>query len=101
MSKNKISIIAGIICVAFLLLWFSDILPKAAAVSSAEKYMKEQLYGEFYEAEYAEYSPAHDSYFVYFSGGPNPSGEMGTTRHIGVYYRWFPFFVWYDSMYPG
>ena len=63
--------------------------------------MNEQLYGEFYDAEYVEYSPAHDSYFVYFSGGPNPSGEMGTTRHIGVYYRFFPFFVWYDSMYPG
>ncbi len=100
-NKNKLSFIFGAVCVAFLLFWFSGILPKTAAKSSAEKYMNNQLYGEYYNAEYVEYSPAHDSYFVYFSGGPNPSGEMGTTRHIGVYYRFFPFFVWYDSMYPG
>lgn len=102
MVSKKLSLVLGILCAAFLILWFSDILPKAAAKSVAEKYMKnEVLYGEQYHAEYAEYSPAHDSYFVYFSGGPNPSGEMGTTRHIGVYYRYFPFFVWYDSMFPG
>lgn len=102
MKAKKLSLVLGIFCIAFLILWFSDILPKQVAKSVAEKYMKnEVLYGEQYHAEYAEYSPAHDSYFVYFSGGPNPSGEMGTTRHIGVYYRYFPFFVWYDSMYPG
>ena len=102
MKAKKLSLVLGIFCIAFLILWFSDILPKHIAKSVAEKYMKsEVLYGEFYETEYAEYSPAHDSYFVYFSGGPNPSGEMGTTRHIGVYYRFFPFFVWYDSMSPG
>lgn len=101
MKNKKFSAFLGIICAAILILWFSGILPKQFAKSAAEKYMENQLYGEFYDAEYAEYSPAHDSYFVYFSGGPNPSGEMGTTRHIGVYYRWFPFFVWYDSMYPG
>ena len=102
MVRKKLPLILRILCAAFLILWFSDILPKQIAESVAEKYMKnEVLYGEQYHAEYAEYSPAHDSYFVYFSGGPNPSGEMGTTRHIGVYYRFFPFFVWYDSMYPG
>lgn len=99
--KKKIYSAIIIFCAAFVILWFSGILPKQAAAFAAEKYMESQLYGEYYEAEYAEYSPAHDSYFVYFSGGPNPSGEMGTTRHIGVYYRYFPFFVWYDSMYPG
>lgn len=101
MKNKKAYLFLGVLCVLFLVLWFSDILPKAAAKSAAEKYMNEQLYGEFYDAEYAEYSPAHDSYFVYFSGGPNPDGKMGTTRHVGVYYRYFPFFVWYDSMYPG
>ena len=102
MVSKKLSLVLGILCAAFLILWFSDILPKQVAKSVAEKYMKnEVLYGEQYHAEYAEYSPAHDSYFVYFSGGPNPSGEMGTTRHVGVYYRYFPFFVWYDSMFPG
>lgn len=101
MNAKKLSAIIGAVMLIFAIFWFSGILPKEFAKSSAEKYMKNQLYGEFYEAEYAEYSPAHDSYFVYFSGGPNPSGEMGTTRHIGVYYRYFPFFVWYDSMYPG
>ena len=102
MVKKKLSLVLVILCLAFLILWFSDILPKQVAKSVAEKYMKnEVLYGEQYHAEYAEYSPAHDSYFVYFSGGPNPSGEMGTTRHIGVYYRFLPFFVWYDSMNPG
>ena len=102
MVMKKLSLVLGIFCAVFMILWFSGILPKAAAKSVAEKYMKnEVLYSEQYHAEYAEYSPAHDSYFVYFSGGPNPSGEMGTTRHIGVYYRFFPFFVWYDSMYPG
>lgn len=93
--------IIGAVCVIVLALWFSDILPKAIAESVAEKYMENQLYGEFYDVEYAEYSPAHDSYFVCFSGGPNPEGEMGTTRHVGVYYRYFPFFVWYDSINPG
>lgn len=102
MVNKKLALILGIFCAVFLVLWFSGILPKECAKSAAENYMKNDvLYGEYYKAEYAEYSPAHDSYFVYFSGGPNPSGEMGTTRHIGVYYRYFPFFVWYDSMYPG
>ena len=99
--KKKTNVVIGIFCAVFVVLWFSGVLPKLAAKSAAEKYMESQLYGEYYKAEYTEYSPAHDSYFVYFSGGPNPSGEMGTTRHIGVYYRYFPFFVWYDSMYPG
>ena len=98
---KKISLAVGALFVVFLVLWFSDILPKAVAESVAESYMSEQLYGEYYDAEYVEYSPAHDSYFVYFSGGPNPSGEMGTTRHVGVNYRYFPAFVWCDSMYPG
>ena len=102
MKAKIISAVLGVFCVAFLILWFSDFLPKQVAISTAEKYMEnEVLYGEQYHAEYAEYSPAHDSYFVFFSGGPNPSGKMGTTRHIGVYYRYFPFAVWYDSMYPG
>ena len=100
--KNKaLRIAVGSLCLVLLLLWFGGILPKEAAKISAREYMDQQLYGEFYRVQYAEYSPAHDSYFVYFSGGPNPNGEMGTTRHIGVYYRWLPFFVWYDSMYPG
>lgn len=99
--KRKSTLIIGSLCAVILVFWFSGILPKAAAKSVAENYMENQLYGEFYDAEYAEYSPAHDSYFVYFSGGPNPEGEMGTTRHIGVCYRYFPFFVWYDSINPG
>ena len=99
--KNIIRITAGLLCVLLAVLWISEVIPKAIAKSAAESYMQNRLYGEFYDAEYVEYSPAHASYFVYFSGGPNPSGEIGTTRHIGVYYRWFPFFVWYDSMYPG
>lgn len=101
LKKKAFVLLAGLLFAVLLLLWFSGILPKEAAKISAEKYMENQLYGEFYKVRYAEYSPAHDSYFVYFSGGPNPNGEMGTTRHIGVYYRWLPFFVWYDSMYPG
>ncbi len=101
MKKKTVTMIAGLLCTVLLLLWFGGILPKEAAKIAAENYMKNQLYGEQYEVRYAEYSPAHDSYFVYFSGGPNPEGEMGTTRHIGVYYRWFPFFVWYDSINPG
>ena len=102
MKIKKSSVILTTLFSVFLILWFSGILPKEAAKLSAERYMKnEVLHGEYYHAEYVEYSPAHDSYFVYFSGGPNPSGEMGATRHIGVYYRYFPFFVWYDSMYPG
>ncbi len=101
LKKKIITLVFGTLCLVFLVLWFSDVLPKQAAKSAAESYMENQLYGEFYKAEYVEYSPAHDSYFVYFSGGPNPEGEMGTTRHIGVYYRYFPVSVWYDSMYPG
>lgn len=99
--KKRITLIAGAICAVILVFRFTGILPKTVAKSVAENYMNNQLYGEFYDAEYAEYSPAHDSCFVYFSGGPNPEGEMGTTRRIGVCYRYFPFFVWYDSINPG
>ena len=99
--KKKIITVFLVFVLVFALLWFSDILPAQAAKIAAKSYMKEQLYGEHYKIEYSEYSPAHDSYFVYFSGGPNPEGKIGTTRHVGVYYRYFPFFVWYDSMYPG
>lgn len=101
MKQKIFRLIAVILIPAAAMLFLSGIIPEAFAKASAARYLKGRPYGEYYRAEYAEYSPAHDSWFVYFSGGPNPLGEPGTTRHIGVYYRWIPFFVWYDSMNPG
>ena len=40
---KKLSLVLGIFCIAFLVLWFSGILPKAAAKSVAEKYIKNEV----------------------------------------------------------
>lgn len=98
--KKKTAVIIAL-CLLFAALWLLDILPPEVAKIPARIHMDAEEFGETYRIEYAEYSPAHDSYFVYFSGGPSSGGENEITRNVGVYYRYFPFFVWYDSMYPG
>ncbi len=81
-----------------VVLWFTDVLPLQAAKAVAEGYMAKQEDGRQYTLVDAEYSPAHDCYFVYFmekkSGFPKQ-------RNVGVLYRYFPFFPAFDSAYPG
>lgn len=93
--KRRIIIIT---VVAFILLWFSDFLPKQVVKIVAGNYISKQEDGNDYKLKDVEYSPAHDCYFAYYYKKENPSGE---TRNIGVYYRWLPFDVYFDSAYPG
>lgn len=83
-----ISLILGL-----LLLWFSDILPIQVAKIVASIYIRGETTEDF-QIIGADYSPAHDAYFVYFKSGDHQ-------RNIGIYYRYFPFDVYFDSYYPG
>lgn len=82
--------------ILFCVLWFSEILPKQVAQLVASSYMNHQEDGSDYQVLDVEYSPAHDSYFVYFINQKNKH-----QRNIGVYYRLFPYKVYFDSNYPG
>ena len=88
MKKKAVIIISLVL--AFLLFWFSGILPKYIASLVARGYMDNS-----YTYLYTEYSPAHDMYLSYFE---NDNGE---DRHLGIIYRFFPFDVLYDSAFPG
>lgn len=92
LAKKGITIIA----IIFILLWFSDILPPKVAEVVAAIYMNVQEDGSEYDLVSSEYSPAHDCYFVYFE-----NRDSSTQRHVGIYWRFFPFDVYYDSNYPG
>lgn len=95
-SKRRIVIVLAI--VVFAALWFSDLLPRQAVKLVAGMYLAQQEDGRDYRLMDVEYSPAHDCYFAYFGHRENPAAE---TRNIGVYYRWLPFDVYFDSAYPG
>ena len=58
--------------------------------------MLEQDGGKNYEVSGADYSPAYDCYFVYFV-----NDGSSKQRNIGIYYRYFPFVIYFDSNYPG
>jgi len=87
-------IIVFILILILVTLWFSDILPLQVAKVTAIIYMRQVEDHEDFQLIDAEYSPAHDTYFVYFK-----SGDIN--RNIGIYYRYFPFEVYFDSFYPG
>ncbi len=94
-NKNKVIIITALL-IAFLLLWFSDILPLKVADAISISYISKQNDGREYSVIGSDYSPAHDCYFVYFS-----KSENSKQRNIGIYYRFLPFDVYFDSYYPG
>lgn len=88
MKKWTVPLVSALI--SFALFWGSGILPKITAGLVARAHMDKG-----YTYLFTEYSPAHDMYMCYFEG------ENGEDRHLGVVYRYFPFFVLYDSFYPG
>ncbi|MFT4145281.1 MAG: hypothetical protein QM644_12565 [Mobilitalea sp.] len=94
----KKKLIVSVILAAFIILWFSDFLPKQVVKVVASNYISKQEDGDNYKFKLVEYSPAHDSYMVYFYDTENSDAEL---RNLGVYYRWFPFKVYYDSVFPG
>lgn len=96
--KKKSGIIVTVLIVSFLMLWFSDVLPKQVVKLVSSSYMLKQEDGDSYKLKNVEYSPAHDCYFAYFYYEQDPEGN---TRNIGVYHRWFPFDVYFDSKFPG
>lgn len=96
--KKKKGLVIGIIILAFSILWFSDFLPKQVVKIVAGNYITRQENGDKYKLKEVEYSPAHDCYFAYFYEKENLEGK---TRNIGVYYRYFPISVYFDSASPG
>ncbi|MDF2840927.1 MAG: hypothetical protein K0Q99_1699 [Clostridia bacterium] len=96
--KKKHFITIFIVAVIFLTLWFSDFLPKQIVKVVAGNYISNQVDGVDYKLKDVEYSPAHDCYFAYYVNEKEPNAR---TRNIGVYYRWFPVSVYFDSAYPG
>ncbi len=95
-KKHVVTII--IISVVFLALWFSEFLPKQVVKIVAGNYISKQEDSAKYKLKDVEYSPAHDCYFAYYQ---NENDSNAETRNIGVYYRWFPVKVYFDSAYPG
>lgn len=96
--KQKRLVAIFFIAVAFLALWFSDILPKQVVKVVANNYISKQEVSIEYRLKDVEYSPAHDCYFAYYENENDANAE---TRNIGIYYRWFPVWVYFDSAYPG
>lgn len=97
-SKSKKTIIMIITVIIFMLLWFSEFLPKQVVRVVADYYLSRQEDSKNYRFINVEYSAAYDCYFAYYYKKEAPNGE---TRNIGVYYRWLPFQVYFDSAYPG
>ncbi len=95
--KNNSLIIVIIIILFFSTLWFTEVelLPLKVAKIVAVKYMSHQEDGADYKVIGAEYSPAHECYFVNFIN-KNTSAD----RNIGIYYQYFPFEIYFDSDNP-
>jgi hypothetical protein len=96
--KNKRFITIIVIVIVFLALWFSGVLPEEMVKVVAHNYISKHGDGVEYKFKNVEYSSAHDCYFAYYEYENDPNAE---TRNIGVYYRWFPVWVYFDSAFPG
>lgn len=94
--RRNLRLVITIMVIGFVLLWFSDFLPQRVAEVVASGYMSKQEDGNEYDLIGADYSNAHDCYMVYFE---DESGAR--QRNIGIYWRYFPFNVYFDSDYPG
>jgi hypothetical protein len=81
--RRNLRLVITIMVIGFVLLWFSDFLPQRVAEVVASGYMSKQEDG-------------NDCYMVYFE---DESGAR--QRNIGIYWRYFPFNVYFDSDYPG
>lgn len=97
MNINR-TIYAFIVVVSIVLayLWFSDYLPLKVSEAMATRYLLNQENGNKYELIGSDYSSAHDCYFVYFI-----NEETSEQRNIGIYYRFLPINIFFDSAYPG
>ena len=93
MKKKRICIVLGIVAI-FLIMWFSKFLPKQVVKLVAINYMSQQEDGSMFKLKEVDYSSAHNAYFAYFDNNENLNEE---TRNIGIYYKWFPFYVYFDS----
>ena len=91
MTKKKRILILMVVLI-FGILWFSHALPIQLSKVTAAYYLSTQADGEGYHITGADFSGPFDSYFVYFEN------EAGEKRNIGVYYRYLPFDVRFDSM---
>lgn len=96
MKKRKKCVALGIIAI-FLMMWFSKCLPKQVVKLVAINYMAQQEDGAKFILKEVDYSSAHNAYFAYFDNQEDMDGE---TRNIGIYYKWFPFYVYFDSQKP-
>jgi hypothetical protein len=96
--KKRIQKTAVIVIILTLMtMWFTDLLPEQVAKLLATHYMSSEPNGASYDVVDVSYSPAKDCYYVYFNNGLETPPE----RIIGVYHRYFPIDVFYDSHYPG
>ncbi|MGE4282832.1 MAG: hypothetical protein AB7G87_03850 [Clostridia bacterium] len=96
--KKKRFVTIIVIVVGFLTLWSSGFLPKQMVKVVTGNYISKQEDGVEYRLKDVEYSSAHDCYFAYYM---NKNDSNGETRNIGVYYRWLPVWVYFDSGSPG
>lgn len=95
--KKKDLVTLSIIAIIFLTLWFSGFLPKQVARIVADNYIEAQGNNVEYKLKDVDYSSAHNCYFAYYLDENNPNAK---TRNIGVYYRWLPLWVYFDSELP-
>ena len=93
MKKKRICMVLSIVII-FLLMWFSKFLPKQVVKLVAINYMSQQEDGSMFKLKEVGYSSAHGAYFAYFNNNQNLNEEI---RNIGIYYKWFPFCVYFDS----
>lgn len=93
-GKRKAWIIF-VLLVTLVILIASGILPHYLATGIAIIHMSSLSDGEDYHYVMTEYSSAHDAYFVHFISDTNQE------RRLGLYHRYVPTHVFYDSDYPG
>lgn len=94
-KRRQITAIVIVVVLALVVGWFSDGLPKVIVKQMADCHLAQNGGDDELVFQFVEYSPAHDSYFAHYVDSD------GDYRNIGVYYRWFPIDVYFDSEYPG
>lgn len=96
MKKKRVCISVGIILI-FLVMWFSKFLPKQVVRVVAINYMSQQEDGDMFKLKRVDYSSAYGAYFACFENKENLNEKV---RNIGIYYKWFPCWVYFDSQKP-
>jgi hypothetical protein len=91
--RRWITTIVIVFILALSIGWFSDGIPKVIVKQMADSHLAKKGADELI-FEFVEYSPAHDCYFAHYID------KDGEYRNIGVYHRWLPIEVYFDSEYP-